>query len=784
MKELAVPLLLGAGLVALDLAFDHKSKKKQEEKNQRLYSDALTLPKHQRPRKYRSHNEIRERHEYYSPKLKRRGEYDGVVESDHEYVDFQPRPPSSTWENSDIYGDNGLGDYAPAQDPGSQIWKSPSHNIRYKQLRRKFVRLLRIPPKSEGAELHCILFHEDLETTTVGYEALSYHWGDSEVRQTIYCYDSGQELASSSKTYPRDYSMPQTIKIGQNLHAALERLRRKTQERIIWVDALCINQKNEREKFHQLPFMHQIYQQATRVIVWLGEAEDEERDVLIFLQLLSEKSQILGQFPESGFLDDVVKDCVKGVFGKKGFNPLVKFFHPINRGWYLRRWVIQEVAASVPSLDPARDTRVYCGRWPAITWKEFATAVSILDMHPSRIHRPSLSTVAAIDQLRRNQGTYPILVLLTEFHLSRCADSKDRIRALLSLSETSFEEQFDEETEKRIEMSADAFYFDFADHCLRKSSDHLELLHCGAAFQPPNEEGRRDRSSWIPDWRAYPLFEALLNISKFVAGIGRDGLARKWSFFETHPEDGPRRKGLNIRGIEVGKVHTRSKYTGIRMPDIQHIHTQIPYWIPVWEVPRRGQHPNALVSDTTITLRNEPFWQAFARTIVADHGLTFSIKSSLRGLDLRHQGAPMLGDVDEIVEGFADICRSSKELRDFVYGTGGILPSGREAPMEKTTYSIKAQIYAQLVLKTMGGPGGVPGRCFFCTYPTRYMGIGPDHMRAGDTIAIFFGARTPFIIRPDEDTGHFRLIGDCYIHGLMDGEALEMGLEARDFQII
>ncbi|OCK74940.1 HET-domain-containing protein, partial [Lepidopterella palustris CBS 459.81] len=353
MKELAVPLLLGAGLVALDLAFDHKSKKKQEEKNQRLYSDALTLPKHQRPRKYRSHNEIRERHEYYSPKLKRRGEYDGVVESDHEYVDFQPRPPSSTWENSDIYGDNGLGDYAPAQDPGSQIWKSPSHNIRYKQLRRKFVRLLRIPPKSEGAELHCILFHEDLETTTVGYEALSYHWGDSEVRQTIYCYDSANY-----------------IKITPNLHSALRRFRDRHVGRILWVDAVCINQGDRNEKSDQIPLMQEIFANARRVLIWLGDAGDEGGLCLNFFRRLDESFRRPADSIPPVIVDRVIGDCLQEVFRHRRLDPLERFFHPVNRPWFLRRWVIQEVAPSPNGL-------LFCGPHQPIHWDQFSTAVNL-----------------------------------------------------------------------------------------------------------------------------------------------------------------------------------------------------------------------------------------------------------------------------------------------------------------------------------------------------------------------------------------------------------------------
>ncbi|KAF4624308.1 hypothetical protein G7Y89_g13865 [Cudoniella acicularis] len=53
-----------------------------------------------------------------------------------------------------------------------------------------------------------------------------------------------------------------------------------------------------------------------------------------------------------------------------------------------------------------------------------------------------------------------------------------------------------------------------------------------------------------------------------------------------------------------------------------------------------------------------------------------------------------------------------------------------------------------------------------------YMGLTPPKAQVGDLICIFFGASTPFVVREIED-GYFRLVGECYVHGLMDGEAMD-----------
>jgi hypothetical protein len=42
---------------------------------------------------------------------------------------------------------------------------------------------------------------------------------------------------------------------------------------------------------------------------------------------------------------------------------------------------------------------------------------------------------------------------------------------------------------------------------------------------------------------------------------------------------------------------------------------------------------------------------------------------------------------------------------------------------------------------------------------------------SGDRIALFKGGMVPLIIR--EEGTRWRLIGDCYIHGMMKGEAFQ-----------
>lgn len=58
---------------------------------------------------------------------------------------------------------------------------------------------------------------------------------------------------------------------------------------------------------------------------------------------------------------------------------------------------------------------------------------------------------------------------------------------------------------------------------------------------------------------------------------------------------------------------------------------------------------------------------------------------------------------------------------------------------------------------------------FFIT-ENGYMGLG--NPQVGDEIWVLFGGNTPFVLRPDPKIGHHFLLGECYLHGIMDGEAM------------
>lgn len=110
------------------------------------------------------------------------------------------------------------------------------------------IRLLELLPGS--GRLQCRLKVVKLPENMTPYEPLSYCWGDDQTKEVSIVVDDAP------------------FKIRVNLHAALKRFRYESQVRMLWVDAICINQDEEsNEKSFQIPLMRQIYERGQRTLV-------------------------------------------------------------------------------------------------------------------------------------------------------------------------------------------------------------------------------------------------------------------------------------------------------------------------------------------------------------------------------------------------------------------------------------------------------------------------------------------------------------------------------------
>jgi ankyrin repeat protein len=261
-------------------------------------------------------------------------------------------------------------------------------------LERPALRLVRLCKSSSG-DIECELFdawlyqNEDI----IPYEALSYTWGSTRKLHEITM--NGRKM-----------------NITENLYIALWYLRYSYEDRILWVDALCIDQDNEKERGHQVNQMGKIYRRAERVVIWLGP-ETEETDLALdyMRQITPPATQHTSK--------DVCKDLQ--LQRRKGLEEM------LSRPWFRRVWILQEVAN-------ARSAIVVCGL-KHISTRIFALFPPILHVTPD----PHCQAVLDIMPSRLRDNSWwsqkrTLHMLLQKFIASQATDKRDMIFALLDIS--------------------------------------------------------------------------------------------------------------------------------------------------------------------------------------------------------------------------------------------------------------------------------------------------------------------------------------------------------------
>ncbi|KIW13443.1 hypothetical protein PV08_08631 [Exophiala spinifera] len=193
------------------------------------------------------------------------------------------------------------------------------------------------------------------------YDALSYTW-ENITHMSADDIDNALQTAKAKPTEVitifEDRLSKGTIVISPNLERALKRFRKEIDSEyplLLWIDSICITQNSPRhntEKSGQIQKMADIYHEATKVRVWLGEEDEDSHIACNFVkEILSFK-----KFNEL---------CESAQFATK-WNA---FRNLMQRPWFKRRWIVQEVAF-------AQKAEVYCGR-DKLSWEELASAMSL-----------------------------------------------------------------------------------------------------------------------------------------------------------------------------------------------------------------------------------------------------------------------------------------------------------------------------------------------------------------------------------------------------------------------
>ncbi|KAL2043493.1 hypothetical protein N7G274_003800 [Stereocaulon virgatum] len=657
------------------------------------------------------------------------------------------------------------------------------------ELEGENIRLLKLTPGLATEQISCHLVYKRLDEEDLEYNALSYVWGDASDLTTMLCDGL-------------------LFQITRNLHDALSQIRLNRHETLLWVDAVCIDQANKVEKTRQVRLMTEIYSQAELVLIWLGDELATDKDGV---QLMRKVEQVLGQptFDRRTFgttyldlealgLPDMFDPC---------WATLVKI---LTRQWFTRMWTIQELvlARQAVFLCGPVEIRSSSMLHVAGNFSKFVTLKNVMGVHAtvdSAIHASNASALCSLASTFSASRDVKLLNLLWLTRNFKATDPRDGLFALVALTEDVKSTIIDYKRSLRDVLIQLAILVLTSGLTKLINTKPLCLLsYVEAATRRP------DLPSWVPEWKSRdPAFRPLSLILPARTSIDYgDGS------FSVNLD-----KTLNVRGKFIGKLKTIVQSTpyleslaGSSAEETQSKASQMHAWnVKVSQLVRTAPCSSQYVNVAEARWRtlcfnggaHEPAppetasaFEAWQQTIDCLDQLQRASRFSEAFSDLRFIWPFVISGFwlgYGALEAFRRRIAVSKTLRWSVfwlaaYGIGYqsinlieylVGPDlsidrssliSRCAPLPK-----KAESFEQAFGRYCGGRR-------FCVTEQGYMGWVSLAAREGDEVATFYGTRLLHTLR--RESRGFRLTGDCYLQGLMEGEAATLDCPEADIRII
>ncbi|KHJ31961.1 putative heterokaryon incompatibility protein [Erysiphe necator] len=333
------------------------------------------------------------------------------------------------------------------------------------------IRILTLHPGLCNSPIVIEIQKHDLKTVKETYEALSYVWGEPTRRAEIECNGA-------------------VLRITKSLHAALRQLRYQDKSRILWVDAICINQNDLDERAQQVSLMKSIFPMASKVLVWLGEA-DEKTELAI--KAIDKWATFNRQYRCNSDATRFSKFEERFAF-KPGYRDTLEAVGALTyRPWFDRCWTFQEIILSTQA-------ELNVGKF-RITWDCFYHALEAFPMHllaDNVLNFNALFMCHGKEKTKRHSSKNSDSITVSR-NLSRvlqitrnftATDPRDKIFSVLSIAEIKnpiiFQPNYNKSVRDTFISSTLAM--------IREENSLNVLMSCG--------EHNRDRNlpSWCPDW--------------------------------------------------------------------------------------------------------------------------------------------------------------------------------------------------------------------------------------------------------------------------------------------
>jgi hypothetical protein len=277
------------------------------------------------------------------------------------------------------------------------------------------------PPIAYSNESHDIEIdaNETADSEAV-FEAVSYAWGSNHPLSDVAVTHAHSPLLQAG-----------TCSVGPNLFKMLEYLRKPDTIRTLWIDAICINQKDTIEKGEQIKRMRDIFRLAKRTVLWLGDSKENSS---LALQVLENIGQSLEYTVCNGFLPapDRIETDWWDPRRRLPLDPTTweTIAQLMQRPYFERLWVVQEIGmAGAHSLVQCGETEVlwYHVRRAFIRCRFEMAALPDLF---SKLRRKQASFADDLSRTWAASTPRSIFILASN---RKCSDPRDKVFAILGL---------------------------------------------------------------------------------------------------------------------------------------------------------------------------------------------------------------------------------------------------------------------------------------------------------------------------------------------------------------
>ncbi|CAF3630277.1 hypothetical protein SNK05_002114 [Fusarium graminearum] len=620
-------------------------------------------------------------------------------------------------------------------------------------------RLISLQPGPSHTPLALCLLNTNLSDIQP-YDAVSYVWGDMKDPISISVQD-----ADGSQTH---------VRISRNCHAALSSLRDPHASRLLWIDSICIDQESTAEKNHQIGLMGLIYQNASKVMVYLGKGTSESDTAMRCLRELDEPSNdnSLAAVGASAVLQEN-RVAVDNLF---------------KRPWFFRVWVLQEITF-------AQTATVICGDYQ-LDWESFKTFYH-WNVNAGWIEKLPFSINYAVSPSPFvSYVTYGerLLKILVDTRSCGATDPRDKLYAIIPLLDRDHEgmQEENEEQKERWQYNEEELrqlsirqrrlniQVNYSDSVSRVYTELATLLMGSIGLDVLSyvvkESAMPGLPTWVPDWTVLsPYWSATQKVTrgryKPFSGFPKGPSQHIWGWRMLYPHlidtwtisnyptaSGESSKQLHIQAVSLGRIEKLGDVCDLAnnyfptgqwaslVPDESYLkNPEMPRGLPTEEAHEWDSGPRSL--------------SLFARTLTFDTVVYPQVAKDAITYIRRYNGE-IVDDADSPWGYFGDPNSSNGErmpLIEIFQGPG----------------SFERQVMQ--ILKRCDGKR-------LCILDTGRIALLHDKAQVGDEVFVVEGASTPFVFREatkdiKETTLSERilnLVGDGFVLGVMNGEIWDL----------